>query len=104
MTRMMMISSSVPRPMYMSPAYPDLARCHAWVLVPARHGVLGRGLRARRRAADDLAVGVDDVLEVRAHAVEAGTAVDDVLLAVAHEDPVVALVAVDGVAGRVVGA
>ncbi len=32
-----------------------------------------------------------------------GTAVDDVLLAVAHEDPVVALVAVDGVAGGVVG-
>src|SRR5437763_9398444 len=46
----------------------------------------------------------DHVLEVREHRVVAGTAVDRVLLAVASVERVVAVAAVQGVAGRVVGA
>src|SRR3954447_10114359 len=61
-------------------------------------------LVARRSPLNVLTIGSHDVLEVGDHRVIAGAAIDDVLLAVADMERVVALLTVQGVALRVVGA
>ena len=75
----MMMTRRVPTPMYMEAAYPSQPSVDS----------------------DHLAVSGDRVRGIGLHAVESGTAGDDVAMTVAHEDSVVALVAADRVGGRI---